>query len=104
MVDNRNQNGLSGTGIDGEHRIPGRAWIDAADFEPVDIAFIQTDTNNTGNAALHAQKVLSADNGWASTFQNGIGNVETLQVLLGPARVVGGLTYDSAASQAHGLL
>ena len=102
VVDNINQNGLHVTGIDGEHRIPGRASIDAADFEPVDIAFIQTDTNNTGNAALHAQKVLSADNGWAITFQNGIGNVETLQDVLGPARVVGGISYHSAASQAPG--
>ena len=102
VVDNINQNGLHVTGIDGEHRIPGRASIDAADFEPVDIAFIQTDTNNTGNAALHAQKVLSADNGWAITFQNGIGNVEKLQHELGIERVAGGISYHSAASPEPG--
>ena len=102
VVHNINRDGLHLSGVDGEHWIPGPASVDAADFAPADIAFIHTDTNNTGNAALHAQKVLSADGGWAITFQNGIGNVETLQDVLGPARVVGGISYHSAASPAPG--
>jgi 2-dehydropantoate 2-reductase len=102
VVDNINRDGLHLTGVDGEHWIAGPASINPADFAPADIAFIHTDTNNTGNAALHAQKVLSADGAWAITFQNGIGNVETLQDVLGPARVAGGISYHSAASPAPG--
>ena len=51
---------------------------------------ILTDANNTAGAAAAAATVLGRD-GFAITFQNGIGNVETLVEKLGAARVRGGL-------------
>ncbi len=88
-------------GIDGEHRIKAPAATDAAGLPPADIAFIHTDTNNTRAAGEHAQAVLKPD-GWAVTFQNGVGNVETLSEVLGAERVVGGISYHSAASPEPG--
>jgi 2-dehydropantoate 2-reductase len=96
-----NGDGLHYDGVDGEHWIKAPAATSAAGFAPADIAFIHTDTNNTRAAAEHAQTVL-ADDGWAVTFQNGVGNVETLAEVLGAERVVGGISYHSAASPEPG--
>ena len=64
-------------GIDGEHRIKALAATSANGLDAADIAFIHTDTNNTAAAGEHAKAVLKPS-GWAVTFQNGVGNVETL--------------------------
>ena len=40
--------------------------------------------------------------GCALTLQNGIGNVEALAAALGPGRVLGGLSYHSAALRGPG--
>ncbi|MBT4486953.1 MAG: 2-dehydropantoate 2-reductase [Rhodospirillaceae bacterium] len=88
-------------GIDGEHRIKATAATSAGGMPAADIAFIHTDTNNTRAAGEHAKAVLKAD-GWAVTFQNGVGNVETLCEVLGEERVVGGISYHSAASPEPG--
>jgi 2-dehydropantoate 2-reductase len=55
-----------------------------------------TDTNSTGTAAQTAAEVLKPQ-GFAITFQNGIGNIETLQQVLGRERVLGGSSMCSAA-------
>ena len=48
-----------------------------------------------------AARVLARE-GFAITFQNGIGNVERLQAALGEARVLGGSSLCSAASRGPG--
>ena len=88
-------------GIDGEHRIKAPAATAAQGLPPADIAFIHTDTNNTRAAGEQAAAVLKPE-GWAVTFQNGVGNVETLCDVLGAERVVGGISYHSAASPKAG--
>jgi 2-dehydropantoate 2-reductase len=88
-------------GIDGEHRIKAPAATSADGLPPADIAFIHTDTNNTQAAGEHARAVLKPG-GWAVTFQNGVGNVETLCEILGESNVVGGISYHSAASPKPG--
>ncbi|MGH6912718.1 MAG: ketopantoate reductase family protein, partial [Geminicoccales bacterium] len=55
----------------------------------------------TGEAAKTAAEVLAPD-GFAITFQNGIGNVETLQAALGNERVLGGSSMCSAAVRGPG--
>nr|HIA89390.1 2-dehydropantoate 2-reductase [Gammaproteobacteria bacterium] len=52
-------------------------------------------------AGAHAQQILKSS-GFAITFQNGIGNVETLQQMLGHDRVLGGISYHSARIQEPG--
>jgi 2-dehydropantoate 2-reductase len=88
-------------GIDGEHRLQADAATTAAGLPAADIAFIHTDTNNTRAAAEQAKAVLKPE-GWAVTFQNGVGNVETLCEVLGAERVLGGISYHSAASPEAG--
>jgi 2-dehydropantoate 2-reductase len=95
-----NREGLQLSGITGDLRIPVHATREP-DAGFADIAFIQTDTNNTKVAAAAAQYVLKPD-GYAVTLQNGVGNLEILCAELGQARVVGGLSYHSAAMSGPG--
>ena len=88
-------------GIDGEHRIKAPAATSADELPAADIAFVHTDSNNTRTAGEQARAALKPD-GWAVTFQNGVGNVETLCDVLGADRVVGGISYHSAASPEPG--
>jgi 2-dehydropantoate 2-reductase len=93
--------GLRLDGVGGDHLItvPVLAGPDGA--MTADVVLIHTDTNNTRAAAETARTVL-AEAGFAVTLQNGIGNVEIMCEVLGPARVVGGISYHSAASPAPG--
>ena len=61
------------------------------------MVIVFVDANHTGAAAETARQVLAPD-GFAVTFQNGIGNVETLQAALGGERVLGGSSMCSAAA------
>ena len=100
-VDALNDGSYLYDGLDGEHRLQAPASTTADGMSPADIAFIHTDTNNTRAAAEHARAVLKPE-GWAVTFQNGVGNVEILTEILGAERVVGGISYHSAASPKAG--
>ncbi|MBT3370807.1 MAG: 2-dehydropantoate 2-reductase [Rhodospirillaceae bacterium] len=100
-VDALNNGSYIFDGIDGEHRLKAPAATSADGLPPADIAFIHTDSNNTQAAGEHAKAVLKPE-GWAVTFQNGVGNVETLSDVLGAERVVGGISYHSAASPKAG--
>ncbi|MBT5780541.1 MAG: 2-dehydropantoate 2-reductase [Rhodospirillaceae bacterium] len=61
-----------------------------------DMAIIFADANSTAKAARASKRLLKPD-GYALTLQNGIGNIEALAAELGSGRVVGGLSYHSAA-------
>ena len=100
-IANIQRQGLRMSGIDGDHEMPFTISSNAADLDPVDIVFVHTDTNNTRAAGAHAQQILKSS-GFAITFQNGIGNVETLQQMLGHDRVLGGISYHSARIQEPG--
>jgi 2-dehydropantoate 2-reductase len=100
-VDALNDGSYLYDGLDGEHRLKAPAATSADGLPAADIAFIHTDTNNTRAAAVHAGAVLKPE-GWAVTFQNGVGNVEILTEVLGADRVVGGISYHSAASPRAG--
>jgi len=67
----------------------------------VDMCFVQVNTNMTGAAADIAAQVLGQD-GFCLTLQNGVGNIETLTSALGAERVIGGLSYHSAAMAGPG--
>jgi len=91
-----NSNGLHLDGISGDLKIDLKAVVEPKETGVADVAFIQVNTYTTRDAAQTAKKVMK-DSGYAITFQNGAGNVETLCEVLGRARVVGGLSYHSAA-------
>lgn len=100
-VDAINRNGLKLQGVRGDHTIGLRAQSTPAELDPVEVAIIFVDSNHTDQAAETAAQVLSPD-GFAITFQNGIGNVEALQAVLGNERVLGGSSMCSAAVRAPG--
>ena len=100
-IANIQRQGLRMSGIDGDHAMPFTVSSNTADLDSVDIVFVHTDTNNTRAAGAQAQQVLKSS-GFAITFQNGIGNVETLQQMLGHDRVLGGISYHSARLQEPG--
>ena len=98
--------GLRVSGAFGEHVVQVPAAERAEDLEPADggwadLVVIFTDTNATREAARAADHLLAPE-GCAITFQNGIGNVETLQEELGTARVLGGSSMCSALVEAPG--
>ena len=76
-----NREGLRVDGVRGEHRlrVPASTGPTGAG---ADVAIVFVDANNTAAAAETAARALAPD-GCAITFQNGIGNVETLQAALG---------------------
>jgi 2-dehydropantoate 2-reductase len=65
------------------------------------LAIIFTDANSTREAAGIARGLLKPE-GFAMTLQNGIGNVEALVSVLGKARVVAGVSMNSAANPEAG--
>jgi len=89
------EGGLSLSGIAGDQVIRLPAHTDAAGLPPFDLAIIFVDANATAAAAQSAAGLLKPD-GAALTLQNGIGNLETLAATLGSARVLGGVTMNSA--------
>lgn len=99
-VDAINRDGLRVDGVRGDHRIRLKAAT-GPDGQGAAVAIVFADANNTTAAAETAARVLAPD-GFAITFQNGIGNVEQLQAVLGRERVLGGSSMCSAASRGPG--
>lgn len=99
-VDAINRDGLHLSGISGDLRIPVRA-LSAPAPGSAEVAFVQVNAYDTPAAAQTAAHALAPD-GYAITFQNGVGNIEALVRVLGPARVLGGLSYHSAAMAGPG--
>ena len=98
--------GLRVSGVFGEHVVRLPAAESPEGLEPsgggwADLAIVFTDSNATREAARAADHLLAPE-GCAITFQNGIGNVETLQEELGPERVLGGSSMCSALVEAPG--
>ena len=92
--------GLRVDGARGDHRVrvpASTAPIGAG----AEMAILFVDASNTAAAAETARQVLAPD-GFAITFQNGIGNVERLQAVLGRERVLGGSSMCSAATTGPG--
>lgn len=100
-VESITRDGLHADGALGDQWLQLDAFTTPPSGLNADLAIIFVDTNNTRPGALAAKQVL-APNAYAITCQNGIGNVEALQEILGKDRVLGGSSMCSAASQGAG--
>lgn len=78
-----------------ERRARVRAGTDPAALGPVDLAIVLVKATDTAEAAQALPALLDAD-APALSLQNGLGNVEALAAVLGPARVLGGVTSQGA--------
>ncbi len=93
--------GLKVEGVRGAHTVSIPVYTSGKGLPAGDFAIIFTDANATREAAGIAQALLKPD-GFAMTLQNGIGNVEALVEKLGKARVVAGVSMNSAANPEAG--
>lgn len=90
------RDGLRLSGITGDFTVEVAATTDPASIGKADLCISQVNTYATTVAAEVAQRVLGPG-GYCLTLQNGVGNIEKLAAVLGRQRVMGGLSYHSAA-------
>lgn len=90
------RDGLKIEGALGDHLVRLPASGSAEGVAPADVVICFVPTYAIQDAAKTVARVLQPD-GFAITFQNGIGNVEALQAEVGPGRVLGGSSMASAA-------
>jgi 2-dehydropantoate 2-reductase len=100
-VDAINRDGLHADGALGDHHVRIEAFTAPPPDLNAELAIIYVDTNNTREGAAAAKAAL-AESGYAITCQNGIGNVDILQEVIGKERVLGGSSMCSAARQGPG--
>lgn len=87
----------------GEHHVHVSASVDPQRLAQVDAALILVKAYQTEQVAALLAEYLSPD-AVVLTLQNGLGNLETLQVHLGQDRVFGGTTAQGALLEAPGLV
>jgi 2-dehydropantoate 2-reductase len=99
------KNGLIVENMDGSRTIS-RVFMTTRHAElakPVDLAIIFTKSYHTQDAAFTAQAILDAD-GVALTLQNGIGNLEILQKVLGTQMAIAGVTSHGGTFLGPGIV
>ena len=94
-VDRMRIHGLLMDGLHGEFTASVQAATDPNEVSQVDLAIILVNAYATPEAAGSAC-ILLKDDGFALTLQNGLGNIEVLQEVLGEGRVLAGLSFHSA--------
>jgi 2-dehydropantoate 2-reductase len=88
--------GLHLESANGVERIPVNATIDAREVGEVDLVLVLTKSNDTRSAADASRSLVGAGT-LVLTLQNGLGNDAVLGEVLGPERVLLGMTYAGAA-------
>jgi 2-dehydropantoate 2-reductase len=88
------ERGLRLEGLTGDFTARVQASTDAAEAPPADAVLICVNTYSTADAARAAHRVLKPG-GYCLTLQNGVGNVEILEEVLGKGRVLAGLSFQS---------
>ncbi len=101
VVDMINRDGIRLEGVGGECCVAVAAARPDADLEPAEVILVLSHTDANPAVAQTARRLLSPQ-GFAITLQNGIGNVESLAETLGPQRVLGGISYNSATGLGPG--
>jgi 2-dehydropantoate 2-reductase len=97
MVDAVRHDGLQLERSDGAtERIALWATDSTSEVGEVDLVLILTKSTDT-RAAAEASRCMMGDASVALTLQNGLGNLETMAEVLGPERVLVGMTYAGAA-------
>jgi 2-dehydropantoate 2-reductase len=85
------QNGISIEGISGYWQSPVKATVDIKEIGQADLIIICVKSYDTKEAVTQAKSLL-AENTRVLTLQNGIGNIEIINEIVGSERVIGGAT------------
>ncbi|MFC1885091.1 ketopantoate reductase family protein [Thermodesulfobacteriota bacterium] len=87
-----NKNGIHIEGISGNHTIKVPVITERPD-EKTDLVLICVKSNETRKAAESISSRTNP-NTWVLTLQNGLGNFEALEDIIGKGRVIGGVTSE----------
>lgn len=98
-----NSNGLKMVGYGGDRHIKVRATDNPSEMLPVDAILVQCKASNTADAIKNAKPIIHKDTVVIS-FQNGLGNEETIADIIGKEKVLGGLTAQGANMEAPGIV
>jgi 2-dehydropantoate 2-reductase len=97
------RDGLRIVGVGGDRAIKVRATSDAGEIKSADVVLFQCKAF-ANEAAAKSVKHLFGGETVAITFQNGLGNEQTLAGILGEKNVVGGLTAQAGLAEAPGVV
>lgn len=77
-----------------ETTVPMHCAASVKGLAPVDLVFLAVKSYQTEEAVREVQPAIGAAT-WVLSTQNGVGNVETIARLLGPDRILSGITFHS---------
>jgi len=90
-----NSQGIICEGVSGSWKAAVKATTDPKDINEPDLAIICVKTYDTKSAAISAKALLGPETS-VLTLQNGIGNIELISEVVGPEKVIGGITNQGA--------
>jgi len=85
------QNGIKVEGLSGELAVKVKITVDPKEIGIVDLVIVCVKSYDTKAALIHAKPLIGDDTA-VLTLQNGIGNIEIISEVIGPDRVIGGVT------------
>ena len=102
-VDAIKSKGLKMVGFGGDRYINIGVSDHPAELTPVDVVFVQCKAAATAEAIKNAKPIIDDDTVVIS-FQNGLGNEETIAEIIGAEKVLGGLTAQAANMEGPGIV
>jgi len=102
-VDAIKSKGLKMVGFGGDRYIKVRASDNPAELLPVDVVFVQCKAASTVEAIKNARPIID-ENTVVISFQNGLGNEETIAEIIGEEKVLGGLTAQAGNIESPGIV
>ena len=97
------QNGLRIVGVGGDRAIKVKATTDASEVRTADVVLFQCKAFANEAAAKSARHLFGGAT-VAISFQNGLGNEQTLGAILGAQNVLGGLTAQAGLAEGPGVV
>ncbi|MDD5669067.1 MAG: 2-dehydropantoate 2-reductase, partial [Candidatus Omnitrophica bacterium] len=85
------QSGIKVEGLSGEWSVKAKITVDPKEIGSVDLVIVCVKSYDTKAALTHAKPLIGDDTA-VLTLQNGIGNIEIISEVIGPDRVIGGVT------------
>jgi 2-dehydropantoate 2-reductase len=95
------EHGIGFTDLDGARQVLPIPVVLPAELEPADLSVVTVKAHQTAAAARDLPALLAAG-GIALTLQNGLGNLEQMAAVAGPARLLAGVTFVGATRPADG--
>lgn len=89
------RDGIKIEGVSGTHRTDVNATANAKEIGPADLVVVCVKSYDTEDAMKDAKPLID-DRTMVMTLQNGVGNVQIIEEMVGEDRVIGGVTNQGA--------